>query len=65
MGGDDDGTKWFVAGGRRRAKRRQDATNNGGGTKSAVGAGAGTNRGGSKIKCFVCKGVGHLQHQCP
>ncbi len=62
MGGDDDGGKWFVAGGRSRAKKRQDA-NNRGGTKAA-NAGAGTSRGGTK-KCFNCRGVGHLQHQCP
>ncbi len=47
-GGDDDG-KWFVAGGCSRAKKRQDATSSKGGT-SAVGAGAGTSRGGGK-KC--------------
>ena len=62
MGG-DDGDKWFVAGGRSRARKRQDATTSRGGT-SVVGAGAGTSRGGGK-KCFNCRGVGHLQHQCP
>ena len=62
MGGDDDG-KWFVAGGRSRAKRRQNAGNSGGGTRVAD-AGAGTNRGGVK-KCYNCRGIGHLQHQCP
>ncbi len=63
MGGDDGGGKWFVTGGRSRAKKRQDATNNRGGA-AAVGAGAGTSRGGVK-KCFNCRGIGHLQHQCP
>ncbi len=62
MGGDDD-NKWFVTGGHSRAKKRQDATNSKGGTKAAD-AGAGTSRGGAK-KCFNCRGVGHLQHQCP
>ncbi len=62
MDRDDDG-KWFVAGGRSRAKKRQDATTNKGGTKAAD-AGAGTSRGGAK-KCFNCRGVGHVQHQCP
>ncbi len=62
MGGDDDDGKWFVAGGRSRAKKRQDA-NNRGGTKVA-NAGTVTNRGGAK-KCFNCREVGHLQHQCP
>ncbi len=61
MGGDDDG-KWFVVAGRSRAKRRQNA-NSGGGTR-AIDAGTGTNRGGVK-KCYNCRGVGHLQHQCP
>ena len=62
MGGDDDG-KWFVAGGRSRARKRHDATSNRGDT-TAVGAGAGTSHGGAK-QCFNCRGVGHLQHQCP
>ena len=63
MGGDDD-DKWFVVGGRSRArKRHQDATSSRGGT-SAVGTGAGTSCGGSN-KCFNCRGIGHLQHQCP
>ncbi len=35
-----------------------------GGTKRTVGTGAGTICGSVK-KCYNCKGVGHLPHQCP
>ncbi len=63
MGGNDN-DKWFVAGGRSRARKRQDASTSRGCTRKAVYVGGGTSRGGAK-KCYNCRDVGHLQHQCP
>ncbi len=41
-----------------------DATSIEGSMRKAVNVGAGTSRGGAK-KCYNCRGVGNLQHQCP